>query len=99
MTNGDKDRKVIFDGDVHTGEGGAALPSTFLVTEPQLRAILQSLANQKGSIAEFARQLDISGQFLGKVISGRKRPGKAILGHLGASVERVYKITAEAADV
>jgi hypothetical protein len=88
---------------VHQGEDGgipgeAQPPSTLQLTPDQFRAFLQSLANNSGSMAELGRRLDVSGQFVGEVISGRKRPGPKLLEKLGGKVVKttVYEITVEA---
>jgi hypothetical protein len=75
------------------GENGAL--STVQLTEPQFRAFLQTLASNAGSMAELARRFDVSGQFIGEVISGNKRPGKKLLDKMGGRMMRVYLIPVE----
>ena len=65
---------------------------TVRLTEIQFRACLQSLANQTGSMAELARRLDISGQFIGDVIAGRKRPGPKLLDKFQAKSVRMIEL-------
>jgi hypothetical protein len=43
-------------------------------------------------MAELARRLDITGQFLGDVIAGRKHAGPKLLGRIGARTETVYVV-------
>jgi len=47
-------------------------------------------------MAELARRLEVSGQHIGDVISGKRRAGKSILDKIGVSIERSYRVTAEA---
>ncbi len=73
-------------------KGTHSLPSTVQLTEPQFRAFLSTLASQAGSMAELARQLDVTGQFIGEIINGNKRPGAKLLDKLGGKMTRVYEI-------
>ncbi len=78
------------------GNGEHPAPSTFQLTEPQFRTFLSQLAESAGSNAELGRRLDVSGQLIDTVLSGKRRPGPKLLSKLGASVERVYKVVVEA---
>jgi hypothetical protein len=63
---------------------------TIQLTEQQFRWVLAQMAENAGYKADLAAKLGVSAQFLGTVISGRKRPGRKLLKALGASVERMY---------
>lgn len=78
------------------GNGHVRPPSTLQFSEEDFRDFLLQLSNQAGCVAELARRLDVSGQFLGDVISGKKRAGKKILDKLGGNIARVYIIPVEA---
>ncbi len=78
------------------GHGEHPTPSSFHLTEPQFRTFLSQLAESAGSNAELGRRLDVSGQLIDTVLSGKRRPGPTLLSKLGASVERVYKVVVEA---
>jgi hypothetical protein len=69
----------------------------FELTPRQFRAFLEQLATNAGSIAELGRRLDVSGQFIGDVIAGKKQPGKKLLGALGGNsrVSVVYVLPME----
>jgi predicted DNA-binding protein YlxM (UPF0122 family) len=69
---------------------------TLLLDDKQFRAHLQHWATNLGSMAELARQLDVSGQFVGDLIAGRKRPGKKILEKLNITCKRMYEVRLEA---
>lgn len=48
------------------------------------RARLEQFANETGGKAELARRLEVTGQFIGYVIAGKRKPGKKLLKALGA---------------
>lgn len=74
-------------------DGGQPSFQTIQLNEVQFRAFLLNLSKQTGSMAELSRQLDITGQFLGDVISGRKHAGPKLLSKLGIKAETVYTIS------
>lgn len=43
-------------------------------------------------MAELARRLDVSGQWIGDICSGKKKPGPKLLSALGATSETIYRI-------
>lgn len=79
------------------GENGElSPPSALQLTEKQFRNLLINLSHQAGSMAELARRLDITGQYMGEIISGKKRPGPKLLRKLSAKAITTYEITVEA---
>jgi hypothetical protein len=53
------------------------------VTMDELRAMFRDEAKKHGSIAAFARHLEIYPSFAGNFLSGEKGPGFKILRHFG----------------
>src|SRR5262245_49193152 len=90
--------------DETTGENGIEadpLPlssgkRTALLNLEQFRAHLAQLAKDIGCQAELARRLNVSGQFIGEVIAGRKRPGPKLLGVIGARRRVMIEVDVEA---
>lgn len=68
------------------------------LTEPQFRAFVAQLAESAGSMSELARQLDVSGQFIGEILAGKKKPGPKFLSAIGAKLEPTYTVTVERID-
>jgi hypothetical protein len=75
-------------------EQGPASPNThtILLTPVQFRALLAQLAIKQGSISILAKRAKVTGQFLGQVIAGQKKPGPNVLGCLGATEELFYRV-------
>lgn len=62
----------------------AAPGRTALLDLEQFRARLAQFADATGGKAELARRLGVTGQFIGYVIAGDRKPGKKLLAALGA---------------
>ncbi len=71
---------------------------TVQINEIQFRSFLATLAENAGSMAELARQIGVSGQFVGDLVSGKKKPGPKVLDKLGVKAMTVYEITLESTD-
>src|SRR5262245_603400 len=65
---------------------------TVQLTEIQFQSFLRSLSDSAGSMAELARRLNVSGQHLGSLVSGRKSPGEKVLNLLGAKRVILYEV-------
>lgn len=81
-------------GDGFPGKGQSG-ETVFRFTEDEFRAFLKSLVEKEGFIADFAPKLGVTPQFLGQVISGKRKPGPAILERLNAKAIRLYEIIVE----
>lgn len=57
---------------------------TILIDQEQFRTLFADFCRVKGRKAELARRWGVSGQFIGDVIAGKKRPGKKLLAGLDA---------------
>jgi hypothetical protein len=63
------------------------------LNETQFRAFVAQLARQAGGLSELARQLDVTGQHIGALVAGKKRPGPKFLGAIGARAQTIYTVT------
>ena len=61
----------------------------------QLLSLLNDLSRECGTRAELARRLDVSGQFIGDVLAGKKKPGKKLLKAIGARAVTMYELDVE----
>ena len=65
---------------------------TIQLSELEFRDLLKRLSESAGCMAELARRLSVSGQWIGDICAGRKKPGPKLLAALGATSEIVYRI-------
>lgn len=70
---------------------------TVMLDRAQLLALIEQLARDCGCKAELARRLGVSGQFIGDVTAGKKKPGKKLLAALGATARTVYEVEVQEA--
>lgn len=87
--------------DTQTGIETPKLPleasgRTTLLDFDEFRARLAQFAADTGGKAELARRLGVTGQFIGYVISGDRKPGKKLLAALGARKRTMIEIEVEA---
>jgi hypothetical protein len=68
------------------------------LNETQFRAFIAQLAESAGSMSELARQLDVTGQFIGGILAGKKKPGRKFLAAIGARLEPTYTVAIERVD-
>jgi hypothetical protein len=61
-----------------------ATKRTFLLGLDKFQEHLAKLARDSGSKAELGRRLGVTGQFIDLLIAGKRRPGKKLLGAIGA---------------
>ncbi len=61
-----------------------------ILTEEELISHLKDLTKRIGRITDAAERLEISPQFLGQVLAGKKKLGKKLLDKLG--IETVYRV-------
>ena len=67
-------------------------PETIELTADQFRALLRNLLADAGTIAELARRLGVTGQYLSSVLDGRKGPGHTLVESLGGKVVIRYEV-------
>jgi len=60
------------------------------IVQRKLRRTLKERGIRRGALAALGREIGVSGQFLGMVLSGRKRPGPKVLGYLGLEARETY---------
>lgn len=94
-----RSRKVVDSGQNDAGEAPQmplpAAKRTVLIDRAQLLALLGDLARDCGTRAELARRLGVSGQFIGDVLAGKKKPGAKLLHALGAKAVTMYELEME----
>jgi hypothetical protein len=74
----------------------AATKPTALLDLEQFRARLAQFADATGGKAELARRLGVTGQFIGYVIAGQRKPGQKLLAALGARRRVMIEFEVEA---
>jgi len=69
---------------------------TFLLDLERFQEHLARLARDTGSKAELGRRLNVTGQFIDMLISGKRKPGRKLLAAIGARRKVMIEIDVEA---
>jgi len=66
---------------------------TTTYTTEEVNELLRVAVERAGSVADLARHLHVTSQYVCNVLGGRSRPGPRILRHLGIerTEERIYR--------